>query len=322
MRYNRGGALIAGTWLIGLGVVFLVRQAAQLSWSEAWPLFVILVGAATLVSSLVHNEAGFVGIWGLTWPIAWIVVGVILFLATTGQLGPDPGSVFATWWPWTLIVLGVWFLIGAVLPGGRWPEEKLSIPLEGASEASIRIRFGAGTLLSRVAASGNLVDGEFSGGVRSRRRGTGRVELEQDTSRGLPWLDRRSEWTVGLTGEVPLDLTLETGASKTVLDLGDLRVRSLELRTGASETRIRLPRAAGMTTVRAETGAASLVFEVPPGVAVRFRSRMALGSTQVDESEFPRGGDGHESPDFATASNRVEIDVRGGVGSVRVTRGI
>src|SRR5258705_11596568 len=115
MRYNRGGALIAGTWLIGLGVVFLVRQGAQLGWSEAWPLFVILVGAATLVSSLVHSEAGFIGIWGLTWPVAWIVVGVILLLATTGQLGPDPGSVFATWWPWGLIVLGVWFLIGAVL---------------------------------------------------------------------------------------------------------------------------------------------------------------------------------------------------------------
>jgi hypothetical protein len=48
---------------------------------------------------------------------------------------------------------------------------------------------------------------------------------------------------------------------------------------------------------------------------------MALGSTQVDESHFPRAGDGHESPDFATAPNRVEIDVRGGVGSVRVTRG-
>jgi hypothetical protein len=145
------------------------------------------------------------------------------------------------------------------------------------------------------------------------------VALEQDTTNGLPWLDRQSEWTVGLTGQVPLDLTVETGASRTVLDLSELKVRNLELRSGASETRVILPREAGSTTVRAESGAASLVLEVPSGVAARIRSRMALGSSQIDETRFPRAGDRYESPDFSAATNRVEIDVRGGVGSVRVT---
>ena len=62
---------------------------------------------------------------------------------------------------------------------------------------------------------------------------------------------------MGLTSEVPLDLSVATGASRTVLDLGDLRVRNLDLRSGASETRVVLPRAAGVTTVRAEAGAAA-----------------------------------------------------------------
>lgn len=321
MRANRNGALIAGTWLIGLGVVFLVRQAAQLEWREAWPLFVILVGVASFVSTVVRSGAGIAGLWALTWPIAWIAGGVVLLLATTGQLGPDPGSLFATWWPWALIALGVWFLIGAVLPGGSAPVEQLVLPLDGATEASVKIRFGGGTLTTGPAAPGNLVDGEFRGGVRHRRPAPGRVELDQDTSNGLPWLERRSDWTVGLTAEVLLDLTVETGASRTVLGLLELKVRNLDLRSGASETRVVLPRAAGVTTVRAETGAASLVFEVPVGVAARIRSRMALGSSQVDEVRFPRIGDVYESPDFATATNRVEIDVRGGVGSLRVTSG-
>jgi hypothetical protein len=319
MRSDRSGALIAGTWLIGLGIVFLVRQAADLEWREAWPLFVILVGVASVVSTAVRSGLGIAGFWSLTWPIAWIVVGIVLLLATTGSLGPDPGSLVATWWPWALIVLGVWFLIGALVPGGSQLVEQLALPLEGASEANVRIRFGGGTLTSRAAAAGNLVDGDYRGGVRHRLRGPGRVELDHDTSRGLPWLDRRTEWTVGLTTEVPLDLTLETGASRTVLDLGELRVRSLDLRSGASETRVILPRAAGLTTVRAETGAASLAFDVPAGVAARIRSRMALGSSQIDEARFPRSGDAYESPDFASATNRVEIDVRGGVGSLRVT---
>ena len=75
-----------------------------------------------------------------------------------------------------------------------------------------------------------------------------------------------------------------------------------------------LPRAAGATTVKAQAGAASLTFEVPAGVAARIRTRMALGSAQVDQSRFPASGGGYESPDFATAANRVEIDARAGSG--------
>jgi hypothetical protein len=310
---------VAGTWLIGLGVVFLVRQAADLEWREAWPLFVILVGVASVISTLVSRGLGVSGLWAMTWPVAWIVIGVVLLLATTGQLGEDPGSLIATWWPWALVGLGVWFLIGAVIPGGERLVEQLAMPLEGAGEARIRIRFGGGTLTSAVAAHGNLVDGSFRGGVRKRQDGPGRVELEQDTAKGVPWLEHRSEWAVGLTAEVPLDLTVETGASKTTLDLRELRVRTLELRSGASETRVVLPQAAGVTTVRADTGAASLAFEVPSGVGARIRSRMALGSSQIDESRFPRTGDGYESADFEASENRVELDLRGGAGSVKVT---
>jgi hypothetical protein len=321
MRSNQRGALIAGTWLIGLGIVFLVRQAADLEWRQAWPLFVILVGVASLVSTVVSRGLGVAGLWALTWPVAWIVVGVFLLMATTGQLGADPGSLFATWWPWALVGLGVWFLIGAVLPGGPDLLERLDVPLDNATEASVKLRFGAGTLTAGPAAAGHLVDGDYRGGVRMQRKGTGSVELDQDTSRGMPWFDRRSEWTVGLTTEVPLDLTIETGASRATLDLRDTRVRSLRLRGGASETRVMMPRAAGVTTVDAETGAASVLFDVPAGVAARIRSRMALASSHIDETRFPRTGDAYESADFATAANRVELDLRGGVGSVTVRSG-
>ena len=200
-------------------------------------------------------------------------------------------------------------------------QETLTIPLDGATDASVRIRFGAGEMTTRVAAPGNLVDGRFTGGVRSRAVGPGRVELEQDTDFGVMWLDRRSEWEVGLTGEVPLDLRVDGGASRGVIDARDLRLRSLELHTGASDTRVLLPRAAGVTTVRAEAGAASLTFEVPPGVAAKIRSRMAIGSTKIDEARFPPVSGGYESADYASAANRVEIDIQGGVGSVKVISG-
>ena len=321
MTSARRGSLIGATWLIGLGVVFLVRQAVDLPWSEAWPMFVILVGVAGFISTALTWHPSFANLWAFTWPVAWIVIGSILLASTTGNLGQDPGSLFVEYWPWVLVVLGIWFVIGSVMPGGSRLEEALAVPLAGVQAAEVRIRFGAGTLATRAAAPGNLIDGEFRGGVVYRADGPGRSELTQDTTYGLPWLDRESAWTVGLTGEVPLDLRFDIGAAKTTLDLIDLRVRRLELHTGASDTRVRLPRAAGSTEVRTEHGAASLTMEVPLGVAARIRTRMAIGSSQVDESRFPRIGDLYQSVDYGTAANKVDIDASGGVGTLRIVSG-
>lgn len=316
MRANRG-ALVGGLWLIGLGAVFLIRQAMDLAWTEAWPLFVILVGVATFVTTLLERRGGWT-FWDLTWPIVWIGVGIVLFLSTTGQLTTGPGELIAQGWPWLLVGLGVWFLIGSVAPGGRAPREELSIPLQDLPSATVRIRFGAGTLDSGLAAPGQLVDGRFRGGVVHRQLGSGIVDLEQDTSYGMPWLQRESAWTVGLTGEVPLDLKLEAGASRTRLDLSGTLTRRLEIKTGASETTVTLPRAAGMTDVKAEAGAASLTFIVPSGVAARIHGTVALGSIRVDEDRFPRFGSDFQSTDYGSATNRVDLDINGGVGSVRV----
>lgn len=318
MTGARRGSLIAATWLIGLGIVFLVRQALDLPWGRAWPMFVILVGVASFVSTALSWRPSVAGLWAFTWPVAWIAVGAVLLASTTGELGQGPLEWLDAWWPWLAIGLGVWFLVGSIVPWGGRPVEALTVPLDGVPAAGIRIQFGAGTLRVGRAAAGNLVDGRFEGGVDHRPAGPGRLELTQDTTYGLPWLDHGSDWAVGVTGEVPLDLRIEAGASRTELDLEAVRLRRLDLQTGASETRVRLPRAAGATEVRAETGAASLVVEIPTGVAARIRSRMALGSSQVDETRFPRTGDGYASPDYATAANRVDIDVQGGVGSVRV----
>jgi hypothetical protein len=318
---TRSGSMIGATWLIGLGIVFLVQRAADLPWSQAWPMFAILVGVAGFVSTVINRRWDHSGLWAFTWPIAWIVVGSVLLASTTGAIGTGPGDLISQYWPWLLIVLGVWFVIGAFLPSGRGMTETLAVPLDGATDASVRIRFGAGTLTVGPAAAGQLVDGICEGGVLTRATGRGRIELSQDTRYGLPWFDHPSRWTIGISTEVPVDLAVDAGASRATLDLSEVRLRSLDLHTGASETRVRLPRAAGSTTVTANAGAASVTFEVPDGVAARIRTRMALGSAQIDQARFPATAAGYESLGFATAGNKVEIDVQGGVGSFRVTGG-
>jgi hypothetical protein len=108
------------------------------------------------------------------------------------------------------------------------------------------------------------------------------------------------------------------GAANTNADLTDLKVSDLRVKTGASSTTIRLPRAAGLTTVRINAGATSVKLFVPEGVAARVHSSMAIGSTDINRQRFPLSGSDYVSPDYATTLNKIDIQFEGGAGSLAV----
>jgi hypothetical protein len=254
----------------------------------------------------------------IVWPLALITLGV-LFLLANFKVIPDVGEFIGKWWPAILILLGLEVLIGSLLPGRKSDVQNLSIDLGAISTADVKLDFGAGQLSIGPAASGKLVDGTFDGGVRHDESPDGRVHLRSDNG-GVwwSWGWQGFDWRVGLTREVPMSLRLDVGAAKSRLDLSDLKVTDLVLKTGASDTVIRLPKSAGMTTMKVESGAASVKLIVPDGVAARIRSTMGLGSSSIDQRRFPRNGEYYQSPDYDSATNKIDIRSEGGVGSISV----
>jgi hypothetical protein len=121
-----------------------------------------------------------------------------------------------------------------------------------------------------------------------------------------------------VNGEVPLSLSITSGAGETQADLTHLKVSELRLQTGASSSEIQLPAGAGHTRVNIEAGAASVSLTVPPGVAARIRNRSGLSSLKIDTGRFPRQGEVYQTPDYESAVNQVEVDIKTGVGSVEV----
>lgn len=195
--------------------------------------------------------------------------------------------------------------------------ETLSIPLDGLSEAHVKLGFGGGVMTLGVAEPDILLSGTFDEGVINRSTQAGRVELEP-VNPGRKLLDGcRTHWDVKLTSEIPVDLSIESGANQSTLDLTPLRIRRLELHTGASDTTMKLP-AQGRTDVRVECGFAQVAIEVPAGVAANVKGGVWLGKTEVDQARFPKTADGWRSPDFETAEDRVEIAISGGFGTVIV----
>jgi hypothetical protein len=205
--------------------------------------------------------------------------------------------------------------------------EQLAIPLTDIREARIRFHHGAGRLeINSNTAPGTLLSGSFSGGVEQTLERYGQAARLNLRTRndaffvGWPfaYMQEGLQWNVGLNREIALQLELETGASESRLNLQDLMVTELTVKTGASSSTITLPANAGQTRVVVQSGAASVDLFVPQGVAGRIRVQSGLAGIQIDPTRFPRTAYGYETPGFESATNKVDISVETGVGSVTI----
>ncbi len=259
------------------------------------------------------------------WGLVLVVIGVLFLLNSLGLLAVNAWNLI---WPVFLIILGVWFLWGAFFGRRRVRQEQAAILLEGAARASVRLNHGAGRLHVAAGDGGDrLLEGTFGGGLqyRSKREGD-RLDVRMRIAGGdfgawgpWSWQPGALDWDFHMNDSVPLALEFETGASENILDLTNLRVTDLDLRTGASSTEIMLPLNAGQTNVSIHAGAASVSLRVPDNVAARIRVHGGLAGKEIDASRFPRSGDAYESPDYATSANKVDIDAEIGAGSIKVS---
>ena len=257
------------------------------------------------------------------WGFVLILLGGLMFLNNANirlRGGISPMQLF---WPSVLILLGGWIIFGYFLRGNV-ETEQVSIDLQGASQASLKLSHGAGRIVVGAGSPpGQLLSGSFAGGIKHNAHRSGDrldAHLEARPFVFPPFMGgwQGLEWNFNLNREIPLTLRLETGASQSEFDLRDVKVTDLKVSTGASKTDITLPANAGMTNVKVELGAASLDMVVPQGVAARIRAEQGVASIEIDTSRFPYSNGIYESPDYSSAQNKVDIMIQAGVGRVAV----
>lgn len=259
----------------------------------------------------------------LFWGIVIVLAGVLLLLQ---QMGLLLFNFWAVFWPLMLILAGIWFLLGPSMFRRDYQEEAVSIPLEGATEADIRFRHGAGSLRIGALPNGTeLLSGTCVGGVDLKvhhhdNRVKARLSTAPDVWFGFPGTmgGRGLAWDLKLSRSVALTLDLESGASESTLDLSDLNVKELEVQTGASSTDITLPARAGYTRVTVKSGAATVNLRLPEGVAGRIYIQSGLAGISVDTARFPQVSGVYETPGYTAAANKAEICIETGVGSIDI----
>jgi hypothetical protein len=256
------------------------------------------------------------------WGALIILIGLAFLLGTLFSVNVWPFLL-----PAVVIFAGVWILVASQIRPRRLDNEAITIPLQGAVRADLRLRHGAGRLLLRGGTGPqNLLEGTFTGGVRHSEHLAGDVldaelRVPEEIWMNGPWMFgpwTPITWDLRLNTGLPLTLDFETGAGESRIDLSDVRAVDIRLKTGASSTEMTLPARAGTGRMKVQSGAASVVLRIPDGVAAHIEVESGLAGIKVDAARFPPSGSGYESPDYAAAANKFDIKIETGVGAVEI----
>ena len=179
------------------------------------------------------------------------------------------------------------------------------------SRLDVSVRYGAGRLRIEPGADAELYrvglryDSDLFNPISAYRPGSLEVGVE-GTGRNVRLKNQEAgELKLALSPTVPLELDLEFGAVEADLELGGLHVRSVEIQTGASDSKVRFS-------------------EPNAGACDRFDLRMgaaAFGATGLGNAGCRRvtveGGVGDVTLDFGGEWNRdIEAAITMALGSV------
>lgn len=288
------------------------------------PLILITIGALFLLANLGYiNSSFWVGLIQF-WPLILILGGLEIILGRTrrGQL--------------VVLVVGllavggvVWLLLNPnqFTFGVSVNMEIISEPFSGVQSATVELEPGVGELnLSALPAdSANWIEGTvaYPNTMQLKRESqvTGKSAYLKLDTEGVGFFFGNSveRWNFSLAPQIPITLKVNAGVGGSKLDLNALNVTQVDLETGVGGLEVVMPSHAGTVTARVNGGVGGLTVLIPQGVPARVRSDTGIGGVSINQTRFPRVGENlYESPDYASATNKIDLNVDSGVGGITI----
>ncbi len=335
IRQERRHSFLFPITLISIGAIWLLFEARIFSGANLymllrfWPIILIGLGLELLVG---RNQRS----WSLM-----IALGTVVLLLALMLVGPALG----------------------LAPSVEVKENQYSTPLAGMTSAGINLDLSSGQATVKALTDANdliTADLRYVGSINysaggSNGRGTVRLSANDDQTQIVSFLGwslvngvdaNELRWNIGLSPNIPLDLTINGGVGDNTIDLSGLQITSLALNGGVGQDRITLPASGhfnftmnggigetwvtipqgvtGDTTINAGVG--QLHLDLPENTPVRLEATGGLGLVQVpDWMQHVSGGSGVEQRTWETSSYqaaaadaRLTIHFTGGVGELSV----
>lgn len=270
--------------------------------SIALPLVLISLGVAFLLVNLGYLARISLAELVRLWPVLIILAGVDLLLRPRSFAVAAIAEI-------AIVVAAFAYLLTATTLAPGSLAYTVNVPRAAATELSLTVNYGAGTLT--LAGGGtDLV------AVRSSQQDVRQSVTQTGPSAGVTlssredsaFWDRGRNWDVTLPSDVRTGMTLNLGAGDFDVDLATVQTSRATINAGASDLTVTLPKPSGNVPMTISSGASSVTIVVPSGVAYAVTTKGVMHSVSGQL----------RSADYATATDRVTIDISIAAGSVTI----
>jgi len=209
-------------------------------------------------------------------------------------------------------------------PPGPSRTETRSVELDNSELVRAELKMGAGELRVRGGSS-KLMDAEFTFNRPVMRPSVhydssgfrGHLMVEEPSGHRGHNVNSNYRWDLRFNDDKPLDLIVNFGAGEGRLDVGDLKLRSLEIHMGVGELRVDLrgmPKNDYDVSIHGGIGEATIY--LPEGVGIVAEAHGGIGGINARGLEKRDGRYVNDS--YGHAKTTVRLDVHGGIGSINL----
>lgn len=202
-------------------------------------------------------------------------------------------------------------------------EDTFQVKKDDAQKLDVEINLGVGEMTVSKGAKewleGNAQYNinKLAPEVKYKLRGnTGEIEIDHKGSSKVKIGNTKNLWDVQLNEDIPMDLSIETGASKAMLDLRGLKLENLDIETGVGDLNVDLGgdwKKSFKTNI--ETGVGQTTVILPSEVGVKITTEKGIGSMNL-EGFIAKGKGVFVNEAYEKADIVLEVNSELGVGDV------
>ncbi|PEJ60624.1 MULTISPECIES: toast rack family protein [unclassified Bacillus (in: firmicutes)] len=225
-----------------------------------------------------------------------------------------------------LIITAAFVVTGcSIVNNGKVKEETISIHKDQAKNLDVSLDLGAGSM-NVSKGTKNWVEGKAEYNNKSfkpdvsykLKNSTGDVKVDQSKHHlsKMKIGKIKSEWDLKLSDKIPLDLNVNTGASKTNLDLRGLKLNKLNINAGVGELNVNLGgnwKNSFETNIKTGIGKTTVV--LPSNVGVKVKLSKGIGKANVIDL-ISKGNGVYVNEAYDDAKIKLEVNMDIGVGEV------
>lgn len=300
-------SVFKGIFLILLGLVFFANMYGFLPWNfwinviDLWPLLLIVAGIALFFNKRIPFSAVLVvfllGLVGYSYVLGSptldkrmpLVNGTVKVMELSAPLDPGVNKADVT-----LNLGGVDMDVRGV--GGMTNPNQV---VSGTYEWSSRANFGAPEFNYKT--NGDTTKIQFNS---EKRVNSGENKLQLDLSEQVQYSN----------------VELNAGAVSGTMDFSRLRIKDLDISTGASDIELRFGDTGGNTKVDLSTGATKLNLVVPESVGLKININGIASETNFTGDGLILNSEDWVSPNYGEARTKVEIDISMAAGKINLER--